>query len=40
MPAWFGDDAWGRAAVPKHHNSVARPLPDDRHTLRWIAPTT
>jgi hypothetical protein len=40
VPAWFGNDAWGRAAVPKHHNSVFRPAPDDRHTLTWIAPTT
>jgi hypothetical protein len=26
MPAWFGDDAWGRKAKPRHNNSVQRPL--------------
>jgi uracil-DNA glycosylase len=40
VPPWLGDDAWGRAAHPSHHNSVSRPNPDDRHTLIWIAPTT
>jgi len=40
MPAWMGDDAWGRVALPRHNNSVFRPSPDDRHTLTWIAPTT
>jgi uracil-DNA glycosylase len=36
LPDWFGDDTWFRA----HHgaNSVSRPSPDDRHTLRWKAP--
>lgn len=38
MPPWFGDDAWGRRARPRHANSVSRPSPDDRHTLIWIAP--
>jgi hypothetical protein len=38
MPSWFGDDSWGRQAVPKHNNSVKRPDSDDRHTLIWIAP--
>ena len=38
VPSWLGNDAWGRAAVPRHHNCVSRPNPDDRHTLRWIAP--
>ena len=38
LPAWFGDDHWGRTATPAHNNSVDRPTPDDRHTLRWIAP--
>lgn len=40
VPAWLGNDAWGRAAVPRHNNSAYRPSPDDRHTLHWIAPTT
>lgn len=36
---WFlGDDHWGRTAAPKHASSVSRPSPDDRHTLKWIAP--
>jgi uracil-DNA glycosylase len=39
LPAWFGDDSWGRRAKPKHNNSVRRPVPDDEHTLIWIAPT-
>jgi uracil-DNA glycosylase len=38
VPSWFGDDKWGRKAKPRHNNSVARPSPDDKHTLRWIAP--
>lgn len=38
LPEWFGDDAWGRAATPRHGNSVSRPHPDDQHTLIWIAP--
>lgn len=38
FPDWFGDDAWGRAASPRHYNCVNRPAPDDAHTLRWIAP--
>ncbi len=40
VPAWFGDDAWGRSATPRHANSVSRPTPDDHHTLTWIAPET
>jgi 5-methylthioadenosine/S-adenosylhomocysteine deaminase len=40
VPDWFGDDAWGRAATPRHNNSVSRPSPDDGHTLTWIAPMT
>lgn len=40
VPDWLGDDAWGRAAKPRHNNSVSRPSPDDRHTLIWIAPDT
>jgi uracil-DNA glycosylase len=39
MPAWFGDDAWGRTDSPRHNNSVARPPRDDRHTLVWRAPS-
>jgi uracil-DNA glycosylase len=38
VPNWLGDDSWGRKANPSHRNSVRRPLPDDRHTLIWIAP--
>jgi hypothetical protein len=38
MPAWFGDDAWGRTAKPRHNNSVERPGSDLRHTLVWRAP--
>lgn len=40
VPAWIGDDAWGRSATPKHFNCVARPDPDDEHTLIWSAPET
>lgn len=36
MPSWFGDDSWFRAH--RGANSVARPAPDDRHTLKWKAP--
>lgn len=39
MPAWFGDDAWGRTAHPPHMNSVARPASDPDHTLVWQAPS-
>jgi hypothetical protein len=38
VPAWLGDDSWGRKAKPRHNNSVSRPSPDDGHTLTWIAP--
>jgi hypothetical protein len=38
LPEWFGDDSWGRRSTPRHHNCVRRPVPDDRHTLIWIAP--
>ncbi len=38
VPDFLGDDAWGRAATPRHNNCVKRPNPDDRHTLIWIAP--
>lgn len=40
VPAWLGDDAWGRSATPRHNNSVRRPARDDRHTLTWVAPRT
>ncbi len=39
VPAWFGDDAWGRRAKPRHNNSVERPSTDLQHTLIWRAPT-
>ena len=38
VPPWFGDDSWGRNAVPPHADCVNRPKPDDRHTLIWVAP--
>jgi uracil-DNA glycosylase len=38
LPGWFGDDAWGRAAVPRHNNAVQRPSTDLAHTLVWQAP--
>jgi uracil-DNA glycosylase len=40
VPPWLGDDRWGRLGTPRHNNSVARPAPDDRHTLTWICPRT
>jgi uracil-DNA glycosylase len=36
VPDWFGDDSWFRAH--RGANSVSRPSPDDRHTLKWKAP--
>lgn len=39
VPDWLGDDAWGRAARPRHHNSVARPSEDLLHTLIWRSPS-
>jgi uracil-DNA glycosylase len=38
VPWFLGDDHWGRVATPPHASSVSRPSPDDRHTLKWIAP--
>jgi uracil-DNA glycosylase len=38
VPAWLGDDAWGRHARPRHNNSVERPGWDLKHTLVWTAP--
>jgi hypothetical protein len=32
-PAYAGDDSWGRAASPSHHNCCERPSPDDRESL-------
>lgn len=38
LPDWVGDDGWGRAAAPPHHNCVNRPSGDPEHTLVWQAP--
>ena len=38
LPAWVGDDAWGRTARPRHTNSVERLKADLMHTLVWHAP--
>jgi hypothetical protein len=38
VPDFLGDDAAGRQGHPRHNNSVARPTPDDGHTLIWNAP--
>lgn len=38
LPSWVGDDAWGRAAHPRHNNAVERPSTDLSHTLVWQAP--
>jgi Uracil DNA glycosylase superfamily len=40
LPAFVGDDRWGRTASSRHSDSVSRPSPDDGHTLTWIAPDT
>ncbi len=40
LPAFVGDDAWGRRAHPRHNNGVSRPVPDDKHTLIWQAPSS
>jgi uracil-DNA glycosylase len=40
FPAFLGDDAWVRAGGHGAQNSVARPSPDDGHTLIWHAPET
>lgn len=39
-PRFLGDDAWVRAGPGGAQNSVARPSPDDGHTLIWRAPET
>ena len=38
VPPWLGDDASGRAAKPRHNNSVERDPDDLLHTLIWHAP--
>jgi hypothetical protein len=38
LPAWLGDDSWGRAAKPRHNNSVERSKDDPEHKLVWQAP--
>jgi hypothetical protein len=40
LPAFVGDDRWGREGSPHHNDAVSRPNPDDAHTLTWIAPDT
>jgi hypothetical protein len=39
LPAWVGDDSWGRAAHPAHPHSGARAQDDPDHQLVWRAPT-
>jgi uracil-DNA glycosylase len=38
LPAWFGDDAWGRNDSPRHNNCVERPRTDSSHSILWRAP--
>jgi uracil-DNA glycosylase len=38
LPAWMGDDSWGRTASPRHNNAVARAAADPDHQLVWQAP--
>lgn len=38
VPPWLGDDAPGRAAHPRHNNTVERDPEDRDHTLFWHAP--
>jgi hypothetical protein len=38
LPAWFGEDSWGRTARPRHNNSVERPAGDQLHALVWTCP--
>jgi hypothetical protein len=38
LPAWMGDDSWGRTASPRHNNAVARSGVDPDHQLVWQAP--
>jgi hypothetical protein len=39
VPQWFGNDAWGRKAKPRHNNCVERLKADLEHKLVWQAPT-
>jgi hypothetical protein len=39
-PEFLGDDRWVRDQPGGTQNSVARPSPDDGHTLIWRAPET
>ena len=38
LPAWMGDDSWGRTASPRHNNAVARSDVDPDHQMVWQAP--
>lgn len=40
VPGWLGDGAWARDRRPPLRATVRRPVPDDRHTLVWVAPRT
>lgn len=40
VPSWLGDDAWARERTPPMRATVRRPVPDDGHTLIWVAPQT
>jgi uracil-DNA glycosylase len=40
LPAWVGDDSWGRLGSPKHNNCVSRPSTDPDHTIVWQAPVS
>jgi uracil-DNA glycosylase len=40
VPAFLGDDAWGRTGSPRHNNSVERPQSDFKHSLVWQAPAS
>lgn len=38
LPAWVGDDSWGRSASPRHNDSVERLSTDPDLSLCWHAP--
>jgi uracil-DNA glycosylase len=38
LPAFVGDDAWGRRARPRRTNAVERAPHDPRHSIVWRAP--
>jgi hypothetical protein len=40
LPVWVGDDAWGRAAKPKHNNTIERTSGDLDHSMTWQSPRT